>query len=97
MRTFHRNKFNAHQPHYITGLLYDQDTNFRPSETIRQRTYILGGDQGYTPEIIDEILTTARDLELKVNEDDVEGLIKGHKDELTEELQEILNEEHQET
>ncbi|GFV00026.1 hypothetical protein TNCV_4056991 [Trichonephila clavipes] len=56
------------------------------------------GDQGYTPEIMDEILTTARDLELEVNEDDIEELMMGHEDELTtEELQEILNEEHQET
>ncbi|GFS71969.1 nucleic-acid-binding protein from transposon X-element [Trichonephila clavipes] len=56
------------------------------------------GDQGDTPEILDEILTTARDLELEVNEDDIEELIMGHEDELTtEELQEILNEEHQET
>ncbi|GFY00387.1 uncharacterized protein TNCV_1664261 [Trichonephila clavipes] len=46
---------------------------------------------------MDEILTTARDLELEVNEDDIEELIMGHEDELTtEELQEILNEEHQE-
>ncbi|GFV49663.1 hypothetical protein TNCV_1959711 [Trichonephila clavipes] len=38
-----------------------------------------------------------RDLELEVNEDDIEELIMGHEDELTiEELQEILNEEHQE-
>ncbi|GFV65093.1 uncharacterized protein TNCV_2304001 [Trichonephila clavipes] len=60
--------------------------------------HILGGDQGYTPEIMDEILTTARDLELEVNEDDIEVLIMGHEDELTtEELQEILKEEHQET
>ncbi|GFU59555.1 hypothetical protein TNCV_2012441 [Trichonephila clavipes] len=59
--------------------------------------YILGGDQGYIPEIMDEILTTARDLELEVNEDDKE-FIMGHEEELTtEELQEILNEEHQET
>ncbi|GFW70631.1 uncharacterized protein TNCV_1624631 [Trichonephila clavipes] len=43
---------------------------------------------------MDEILTTARDLELRVNEDDIEELIMGHEDELTiEELQEILNEE----
>ncbi|GFS95156.1 hypothetical protein TNCV_2705021 [Trichonephila clavipes] len=63
-----------------------------------QRTHILGGDQGYTPEIMDEILTTARHLELEVNKDDVEELIMGHEDELTiEELQEILNEEHQKT
>ncbi|GFR27994.1 uncharacterized protein TNCT_396991 [Trichonephila clavata] len=58
------------------------------------------GDQGDTSiyEIMDEILTTARDLELEVNEDDTEDLIMGHEDELTtEELQEILNEEHQET
>ncbi|GFT62078.1 uncharacterized protein TNCV_3812371 [Trichonephila clavipes] len=47
---------------------------------------------------MDEILTTARDLELKLNEDDIEELIMGHEDELVlEELQEILKEEHQET
>ncbi|GFV98753.1 uncharacterized protein TNCV_1454391 [Trichonephila clavipes] len=46
---------------------------------------------------MDEILTTARYLELEVNEDDVEELIMGHEDELTIELQEILNEEHHET
>ncbi|GFX91209.1 uncharacterized protein TNCV_1246241 [Trichonephila clavipes] len=47
---------------------------------------------------MDAILTTARDLELEVNEDDIEKFIMGHEDELTtEELQEILNEEHQET
>ncbi|GFW86318.1 uncharacterized protein TNCV_4331021 [Trichonephila clavipes] len=47
---------------------------------------------------MDEILTTARDLEFEVNENDIEELIMGHEDELTtEELQEILNEEHQET
>ncbi|GFY22985.1 uncharacterized protein TNCV_2182461 [Trichonephila clavipes] len=50
------------------------------------------------PEIMDDILTTARDLELEVNEDDIEELIMGHEDELMiEELQEIFNEEHQET
>ncbi|GFX85460.1 transposable element Tcb1 transposase [Trichonephila clavipes] len=60
--------------------------------------HIFGGDQGYTPDIMVEILTTARDLELEVNEDDIEELIMGHEDELTiEELQEILKEEHQET
>ncbi|GFX21165.1 uncharacterized protein TNCV_4367441 [Trichonephila clavipes] len=47
---------------------------------------------------MDEIFTTSRDLELEVNDDDIEELIMGHEDELTiEELQEILNEEHQET
>ncbi|GFU41125.1 uncharacterized protein TNCV_4838691 [Trichonephila clavipes] len=46
---------------------------------------------------MDEILATARDLELEVNEDDIEKLIMGHEDELTIELQKILNEEHQET
>ncbi|GFW43088.1 uncharacterized protein TNCV_1474831 [Trichonephila clavipes] len=46
---------------------------------------------------MDEILTTARDLELEMNEDDMQELIMGHEDELTTELQEILNEEHQET
>ncbi|GFX79752.1 uncharacterized protein TNCV_2746711 [Trichonephila clavipes] len=47
---------------------------------------------------MDEILTTARDMELEVNEDDIEELIMGHEDELTiKEPQEILNEGHQET
>ncbi|GFY35226.1 uncharacterized protein TNCV_5046001 [Trichonephila clavipes] len=47
---------------------------------------------------MDEILTTARDLDLEMNEDDIEELMMGHEDELTiEELQEISNEEHQET
>ncbi|GFT63279.1 uncharacterized protein TNCV_295451 [Trichonephila clavipes] len=47
---------------------------------------------------MDEILRTARDLELEVNEDDIEELVMGHEYELTiEELQEILNEEHHET
>ncbi|GFY02010.1 hypothetical protein TNCV_5098711 [Trichonephila clavipes] len=41
---------------------------------------------------MDEILTTARDLELEVNEDDIEELIMGHEDELTtEQLQEMKN------
>ncbi|GFW72510.1 uncharacterized protein TNCV_3797381 [Trichonephila clavipes] len=47
---------------------------------------------------MEEILTTARDPELEVNEDDIEELIMGHEDEMTtEEFQEILNEENQET
>ncbi|GFW73974.1 uncharacterized protein TNCV_544981 [Trichonephila clavipes] len=47
---------------------------------------------------MDEILTIARDLELEVGEGDIEELIMGHEDELTtEELQEMLNEERQET
>ncbi|KAH9519264.1 hypothetical protein Btru_075121 [Bulinus truncatus] len=55
-----------------------------------------GGDQGDTPEIMDEIVTTAKDLELEVNEDDIEELIMEHEIDLTAELQEILNEENQE-
>ncbi|GFS55097.1 hypothetical protein TNCV_2441671 [Trichonephila clavipes] len=43
-------------------------------------------DQVYTPKIMDEILKTARNLELEVNEDDIEELIMGHEDELTIEL-----------
>ncbi|GFW10845.1 uncharacterized protein TNCV_4919641 [Trichonephila clavipes] len=47
---------------------------------------------------MDDILTTARYLELEESEDDIEELIMEHEDELTiEALQEILNEEHQET
>ncbi|GFV77485.1 hypothetical protein TNCV_1070141 [Trichonephila clavipes] len=66
----------------------------RKGSPIRGRRYVQGG----TTEIIEEILTTARDLESEVKKDDIEELIMGHEDELTiEELQEILNEEHQET
>ncbi|GFU39951.1 uncharacterized protein TNCV_2531891 [Trichonephila clavipes] len=57
-----------------------------------------GGDQGDTPEVMGEILTTARNLALEVNKDDIKEIIMGHEDELTtEELQEILNEEYQGT
>ncbi|GFW14096.1 hypothetical protein TNCV_3546851 [Trichonephila clavipes] len=42
--------------------------------------HIFGGDQGDTLEIMDEILTTARNLELEVNEDDIEELKMGHED-----------------
>jgi hypothetical protein len=53
---------------------------------------------GDVPEIVDEIVTTARDLELEVNEEDIEELLMEHEDGLTTgDLQEILNEEHQET
>ncbi|GFX65011.1 hypothetical protein TNCV_451491 [Trichonephila clavipes] len=41
--------------------------------------------------------TLPHDKNIKVNVDDIEELIMGHEDELTIELQEILNEEHQET
>ncbi|GFV91332.1 uncharacterized protein TNCV_898491 [Trichonephila clavipes] len=67
------------------------------SKRKKDNEYIFGSDQGDTPEIMDEILTTAGDLELEVNEDDIEELIMGHEDELTiEDLQGILNEERQE-
>jgi hypothetical protein len=56
------------------------------------------GDADEDPEIMDEIVKTARDLELYVNEDDIEEPLMEYEDDLTtEELQEILNEEHQET
>ncbi|GFV43344.1 hypothetical protein TNCV_1948571 [Trichonephila clavipes] len=47
---------------------------------------------------VNRLSDNLEDLELEVNEDDIEELIIRHEDELTiEELQEILNEEHQET
>ncbi|GFY27545.1 hypothetical protein TNCV_2071631 [Trichonephila clavipes] len=86
-------------PHGLLRDLGDQLTNtFKKDFLCLGNEHILGGDQGCIPEIMDEILTTARALELEVNADDIEELIMGHEDELTtEELQEILNEEHQET
>ncbi|GFX46706.1 uncharacterized protein TNCV_4038541 [Trichonephila clavipes] len=83
---------------------FTEDFCVRITNTIKKdffcldNEHIFGDDQGDTIEIMDEILTTARDLELEVNEDNIEELIMGHEDELTiEELQEILKEEHQET
>ncbi|GFT02888.1 transposable element Tcb2 transposase [Trichonephila clavipes] len=43
------------------------------------------------------VFSDHQELEFEVNEDDIEELRMGHEDELTTELQEILNEEHQET
>ena len=54
------------------------------------------GDGDDVPEILDEIVTTARDLELEVNEDDIKEHIMEN-DMMTEEIQELLNEERQET
>ncbi|GFX21804.1 hypothetical protein TNCV_2310831 [Trichonephila clavipes] len=77
---------------------FTKDFCVRITNTYSNNEHILGGDKGYTPEIMEEILATARYLELEVNEDDIEELIMGHEDELTTaELQEILNEERQET
>ena len=45
---------------------------------------------------MDEIVTSVRDLELEVNEDDIKEHIMEN-DMTTEEIQELLNEEHQET
>ncbi|GFU26323.1 hypothetical protein TNCV_3180751 [Trichonephila clavipes] len=80
---------------YLLQLLHLK--NHRKDFLCLENDHIFGGDQGDTPENMDEILTTARDLELEVNEDDIEELIMRHEDELTIELQEILNEEPQET
>ncbi|GFU63162.1 uncharacterized protein TNCV_3465871 [Trichonephila clavipes] len=101
----------ANSPVCVTNTVGDRLTNtftkdfcvritntFKKDFLCLDNEHIFGGDHRDTPEIMDEILTTARDLELEVNEDDIEELIMGHEDELTtEELQEILNEEHQET
>lgn len=47
---------------------------------------------------MDEIVITVRDLELKVNEDEIEGLIMEYEGVLTaEEFQKILNGDHQGT
>ncbi|GFW17818.1 hypothetical protein TNCV_1134181 [Trichonephila clavipes] len=77
----------------------DRLTNtFKKDFLCLDNEHIFGDDQGYTLEIMDEILTTSRDLELDMNGDDIEELIMGYEDELTtEELQENLNEEYQET
>ncbi|GFT46777.1 uncharacterized protein TNCV_1317141 [Trichonephila clavipes] len=85
--------------HFHERFLCVRITNtFKKDFLCLDNEYIFGGHQGDTPEIMDEILPTARDLELEVNEDDIEELIMGHEDELTiEELQEILNEEQKET
>ncbi|GFY05024.1 uncharacterized protein TNCV_561561 [Trichonephila clavipes] len=76
-----------------------QDVNLLmsvPLETfsLRKNCFFLNTEFLVSP----KALWTKRVLELEVNEDNIEELIMGHEDELTtEELQEILNEEHQET
>ncbi|GFT46372.1 hypothetical protein TNCV_3127181 [Trichonephila clavipes] len=53
----------------------DRLTNiFKKDFLCLDNEHIFGGDQGYTPEITDEILTTARNLELEVNEDDIQSV-----------------------
>ncbi|GFW78160.1 hypothetical protein TNCV_136291 [Trichonephila clavipes] len=83
--------------HFHERFLCSDNEQFQERFLCLDNEHIFGGDQGGTPEIMDEILTTARDLELEVNEKDIEELIMEHEDELTTVLQEILNEEHQET
>ncbi|GFY03327.1 uncharacterized protein TNCV_1172851 [Trichonephila clavipes] len=96
---FKKGRLNGQYVHYYSskqgrGTTYKFSSGKRKIVLCLDNKHILGGDQGY----ISEILTTAGDLELEVNEDDIEVLIMGNEDELTtEELQEILNEEHQET
>ncbi|GFV28319.1 hypothetical protein TNCV_1630971 [Trichonephila clavipes] len=52
----------------------------------------------YRTKCVFRISEVPAEIWVEVNEDDIEELIMGHEDELTiEELQEILNEEHQET
>ncbi|GFV81471.1 uncharacterized protein TNCV_51951 [Trichonephila clavipes] len=89
---------NGYQPYwYQQWMLQLRYLVISPKDFLfSDNEHIFGGDQGDTPEIADETLSTARDLELEVNEYDIEELIMGH-DELTiEERQEILNEGHQE-
>ncbi|GFU76772.1 uncharacterized protein TNCV_4519301 [Trichonephila clavipes] len=95
---FHERFLCSDNEHFQERFLCLDNEHFQERFLCLDNEHIFGGDQGDTPEIMDEILTTARDLELEVNEDDIEELIMGHEDELTtEELQEVLNEEHQET
>ncbi|GFV72985.1 uncharacterized protein TNCV_1734531 [Trichonephila clavipes] len=61
---------------------YSDNEHFQERFLCLDNERIFGGDQEYTPEIMDEILTTAGDLELEVNKDDTEELIMGHEDEL---------------
>ncbi|GFT06476.1 uncharacterized protein TNCV_3356091 [Trichonephila clavipes] len=69
---------------FVNGDDGDRLTNtFKKDFLCSDKEHIFGGDQGDPPEIMDEILTTPRDLELEVNEDDIEKLIMGHEDELT--------------
>ncbi|GFX12611.1 uncharacterized protein TNCV_3157321 [Trichonephila clavipes] len=57
---------------------YSDNEHFQERFFCLDNEHIFGGDQGGTPKIKDGILTTVRDLELEVNEDDIEELIMGH-------------------
>ncbi|GFS52790.1 uncharacterized protein TNCV_2995771 [Trichonephila clavipes] len=67
-----RNTHKEFSPQYLNS-----------SKKYPMKVMIWGCDQGETPEIMDEILTTVRDLELEANEDDIKELLMGHEDELT--------------
>lgn len=102
LKTFWKEKFDILEAIHVIHKAWSEVTQRQLISAWRKLcpSFVQGdrGVQGDAPEIMAEILTTARDLELEVNEDDIEELIMEHKDELTtEDLQEILNEELQET
>ncbi|GFX79151.1 putative mariner transposase [Trichonephila clavipes] len=80
--------------HFYREVLEEDFEKGSACETKHQNSWVLHHDNAPCH----TATSVSQDLELEVNEDDIEELIMRHEDELTtEELQEILNEEHQET
>jgi hypothetical protein len=99
LKTFWKEKFDILEAIWLIQKAWSDVTQRQLNSAWRKLCpTCVQGDGDNFPEIMDEIVTTARDLELEVNEDDIEELLMEHEDDLTtEELQQILNEEHQET
>ncbi|XP_023220429.1 kinesin-like protein KIF23 [Centruroides sculpturatus] len=60
-------------------------------ERSRMQRIMVRGDRDGVPEIMDEIVTSARNLELEVNEDDIEELIMKSETDLTDRNQTIVS------
>jgi hypothetical protein len=99
LKTFWKEKFDILEAIWLIQKAWSEVTQRQLNSAWRKLCPpCIQGDGDNVPEIMDETLTTVRDLEMEVNEDDIEELLMEHEDGLTtEELQEIFNEEHQET
>ncbi|GFS83115.1 uncharacterized protein TNCV_1287221 [Trichonephila clavipes] len=85
---------------FILSVLFDCETPYKNNDLFsHQARYWMGRGKGSGRlDVVKGMMRQDQDLESEVNEDDIEELTMGHEDELTtEELLEILNEEHQET
>jgi hypothetical protein len=91
LKTFWKEKFDIIEAIWLIQKAWSEVTQRQLNSAWRKLCpSCVQGDGDDVPEIVDEIVTTARDLELEVKKDDIEELLMEHEDDLTtEELQEI--------